>query len=109
MDKLANELHRPYVNKFQRRKVIVTEKDEIFSADLVDMQEWSKENNDNKYILTVIDCFTKYAWAIPLKNKTAKSITDAFEYIFKSGRICKKLWTDQGSEFYNNTLIFSIL
>jgi transposase InsO family protein len=52
----------------------------------------------------VIDCFSRYAWAIPLKNKTAKSVTEAFETLFKDGRICKKLWVDQGSEFYNKTL-----
>src|SRR5271156_6390736 len=69
-------------------------------------------NKGYHYILTVIDVFSKFAWAIPLKNKTAQTIIDAFKLIFKesgealssgaaSPRHCIKLWTDLGSEFTN--------
>ncbi|MCU7951726.1 MAG: DDE-type integrase/transposase/recombinase [gamma proteobacterium symbiont of Bathyaustriella thionipta] len=84
--------------------MIVFRKDEIWSADLVDMQAFSSVNKGFKYILTVIDVFSKYAWAIPLKNKTGISVTKAFEKIIGE-RIPKKLWVDEGKEFYNSTFI----
>jgi hypothetical protein len=58
-----------------------------------------------KYILTVIDLYTKYGWAIPLKNKTAQETKEAFTSIFKeSNRKPTKLWTDQGKEFKNKIM-----
>ena len=55
-----------------------------------------------KYLLNVIDVFSKYAWSIPIKDETGKSITDALQKKVKmSGRRSKKLWVDQGTEFYN--------
>ena len=73
-------------------------KDDIWSADLVEMP---KQGNF-KYILTVIDLFTKYAWALPLTNKTGKSIKEAFQRIMReSKRRPNKLWVDHGKEFYN--------
>ena len=76
---LANELHKPIIRKFKTRKVIVNHINDIWSADLVEMQKLSKWNKGFKYILTIIDVFSKYAWAIPLKSKTGASITDAFK------------------------------
>jgi len=99
-EQLAQELHKPVIKKFERRKVIVRPIDEIFGADLVDMNEWKTKKY--RYILTVIDIFSKYAWAFPLPNKTGATITEAFKEIFKD-RIPEKLWVDQGSEFYNST------
>ena len=52
--------------------------DDIWSADLVDMRWSSRENEGFKYLLNVIDVFSKYAWSIPIKDKTGKSITDTF-------------------------------
>lgn len=84
----------------QRRRVFVFNVDDIWSADLKDMQLISKQNKHYKYILTVIDLFSKYAYAIPLKSKSADEMIDAFERLFKtSGRRPKKLWTDRGLEF----------
>ena len=51
--------------------------------DLVDMQKNKSQNKNFNYILTVIDIFSKFAWAIPIKNKTGDSITRAFEIIFR--------------------------
>ena len=82
--------------------MIVFNKDEIWSADLVDMQAFSSFNKGFKYILTVIDVFSKYAWAVPIKDKSAASVTKTFEKII-SDRILKKLWVDEGKEFYNAT------
>jgi hypothetical protein len=57
--------------------------DKRWQADLVEMREFADENNGFNYLLTVIDCFSKYAWAIPIKNKTAEEIIKSFDNIFK--------------------------
>ena len=78
-DPLDDELHKPVKRKFRRRRVIANGVDDIWSADLVDMQWSSRENKGFKYLLNVIDVFSKYAWSIPIKDKMGKSITDAFK------------------------------
>ncbi len=75
--------------------------DEIWGADLVDMQAFAEYNDGVKYLLSVIDIFSKYGWMVPLKNKSGKSVAEAFQAIFKDGRIPKKVWVDKGKEFYN--------
>ena len=80
--------------------------DQIWSADLVDRSAFSKDNHGVKYLLTIIDVFSKYAWVIymPVKTKTGKDITKAFDYINKgSGRKTSRLWVDKGTDFYNQT------
>ena len=78
-NKKVDELHKPFKRKFTRRSVIVFNNDEIWLADLVDIQAFSSFNKGFKYILTVIDVFSKYAWAVPIKFKSAASVTKAFE------------------------------
>ena len=77
---------------------------------MIDKSSLSKYNNNYKFILTVIDIFTKYAWAIPLTNKSGLSITNGFITILSKGpqggsesRKPEKLWVERGSEFYNKT------
>lgn len=94
-------LHKDIIKNFKRNKVIVFNIDQIWQADLCDVSNISKENKKFNFILTVIDVFSKYAWAVPLKNKTADSIINAFKEIFKSGRTPEKLHTDKGKEFIN--------
>ena len=66
------------------------------------MQAFSKFNRGFRYLLTVIDMFSKYGWMLPLKDKTGKSVADTFKEIFKkSKRKLEKLWTDKGREFNN--------
>ena len=66
------------------------------------MQAFSKENRGVKYLLTVIDVFSKYGWMIPLKEKTGRSVANALRTIFnQSLRKPQKLWVDKGKEFYN--------
>ncbi len=66
------------------------------------MGEWKKQNKGYKYMLNVIDVFSKYAWSIPMKNKTGLTTLEALRKIAKeSGRIPKHLWVDRGLEFYN--------
>ena len=108
---LAKEVFSPRITKFKRQRIIPLYKDETSSADLIDKSSLSKYNNNYKFILTVIDIFTKYSWAIPLKNKSGLSITNGFKIVLsehpQSGsepRKPEKLWVDRGSEFYNKTL-----
>ena len=69
------------------------------------MQEWSKDNKGYRYMLNVVDVFSKYAWSIPLKDKTGKTTLDAFKQIVKtSNRKPKHIWVDKGKEFYNKNI-----
>ena len=79
-------------------------KDNICGVDLADMQSLRKHNKRIKYLLCAIDLFSKYAWVIPLKNKKRTSIVNAFQKIISKGRGPNKIWVDQGSEFYNQSL-----
>ena len=101
---LAKELHKPIIRKFKKRKVYSGFRDNIWGAHLADMQLISKFNKGFRFLLCVIDIFSKYAWVVPLKGKKGVSIVDAFEKILDdSKRIPNKIWVDKGSEFYNNT------
>ena len=76
--------------------------DDVWGADLVEMQEWSKDNKGYRYMLNVIDCFSKYAWSVPLKDKTGLTVLNALKSVVEeSKRKPKHLWVDQGKEFYN--------
>ena len=74
--------------------------DEIWAADLIDMQAFSKDNNGIKYLLTVIDIFSKFVWIVPLKRKTGQEVASTFSSILKRRRL-SKTWVDRGLEFYN--------
>ena len=67
------------------------------------MQSLSKYNKGNKYLLCVIDLFSKYAWVVPIKNKKRTSIVNAFQKIISEGRKPNKILVDQGRKFYNNS------
>ena len=100
---LADELHKPIINKFNKRKVYSQFKDNIWGVDLADMQSLSKKNKGIKYLLCAIDLYSKYAFVIPLKDKKGISIVNVFNKIIKqSDRKPNKMWVDQGGEFYNN-------
>ena len=64
-------------------------------------------------MLNIVDCFSKYAWSVPLKDKTAKTVLDAFKSVVQSSasnggrqppRLPKHLWVDEGKEFYNKDM-----
>ena len=100
---LVNELHKPIINKFNKRKVYSQFKDNIWGVDLADMQTLSRKNKGIKYLLCAIDLYSKYAFVIPLKDKKGISIVNAFNKIIKqSNRKPNKIWVNQGGEFYNN-------
>ena len=95
----AEELHKPFRKPPQYSKVYFKSKDNIWNADLIII---SKPENNYKYILTIMDGYTRYAWTVPLKDKRGETITNAFKDIMKkSNRKPNKLWVDQGKEFYN--------
>ena len=101
-EQLADELHKPIIRKFKKRKVYSAFKDIIWGADLADMQLLSKYNKGIRFLLCVIDIFSKYAWVVPLKDKKGISIVKAFQSILKqSNKKPNKIWVDKGSEFYN--------
>ena len=80
---LAEELHRPIIRNSKKRTVYSGFKDNIWGVDLADMQSRSKYNKGIKYLLSAIDMFSKYAWAVRIKNKKGISIIDAFQKILK--------------------------
>ena len=107
---LAKEVFSPQKTKFRREGIIPLNKDETWRADLFYKSSLSKYNNNYKFILTVIDIFTKNAWAIPLKNNSGLSITIGFKIVFSENpqggsesRKPEKLWVDRGSAFYKKT------
>ena len=99
-EQLANELHKLIITKLKKRKVYSAYKDNIWFADLADMQLISKFNKGFKFLLCVIDIYSKYVWVVPLKEKEGVSIVNAFQSILKkSNRKPNKIWVDKGSEF----------
>ena len=97
---LANELHKPIIKKFDKRKVYSQFKDNLWGVDLADMQSLSRKNKGIKYLLCTIDLYSKYAFVIPLKDKKGISIVNAFNKIIKqSGRKPNKIWVDREENF----------
>ena len=83
----------------------MNEVDDVWAADLVELQEWKNVNKGYRYILNVIDCFSKYAWSVPLKDKKGETVLNAFKYIVKtSNRKPMFIWVDEGKEFYNKDM-----
>lgn len=101
---VVNEIHRNARVNFPRRHVVMKDIDDLWQADLVDMQAHSKINKGYNFVLTVIDTFSKYAWAYPLKHKNKMLVSQAFQLLFRKGRVPKNLQTDLGTEFYNDEL-----
>ena len=94
-------LHKPTRRRFSRRRVVVYGIDHQWQADLVDIAKLASYNKGYKYLLTCIDVLSRYAWVVPLKDKTGKSLKDAFHGLFETGRRPIRLQTDRGTEFTN--------
>src|SRR5271156_2533579 len=97
-------LHKMSIKPSMYRKTMVRTINNQWQADLVEMREFSKSNNDYNYMLTVIDCFSRYVWVEPLKTKTGLETAEAFDKIFKTGHIPLKIHFDEGKEFYNKNV-----
>ena len=92
----TNQLTR----NFSKRSVISNGIDEIWAVDMVDMQKFSEWNKGVKYLVMVIDLFSKYGWIKPLRDKRSETVSKAFDEMFEtSKRKPKILWSDKGSEF----------
>ena len=103
-EQLAKELHKPIIRKSEKRRVYLGFKNNIWGADLADMQLINKFNKGFRFLLCFIDIFSKYALDVPLKDKKGARIVDAFQKILKeSDRKRNKIWVDRGSKFYNNS------
>ena len=91
------------LENLRKRKVYSFSKDNVWGFGLADMKLISKYNKGIKYLLCVIDLFSRYAWVVPLKDKKGITIVAAFRKILNdSKRKPNKIWLDQGSEFYNS-------
>ena len=89
------------VRKFARRPVLVRGVQHQYQADLMDFKPLKNYNNRQRYLLTVIDCFSRKACAIPLTSKKGKSVLRGLRKAFHKMGFPKKLQTDQGKEFWN--------
>ena len=96
--------HRRIIKKkFPRRKVISRFPYDLFMADLIEYPQLKFHNSNYRFILVVIDCFTRRIWAVPMKFKTGQWTADAFESIFKTfDKFPVHIVTDRGLEFYNS-------
>ena len=103
--KLAEELHKPIIRKFNKRKVHSSFVDNVWGADLSDMQIIIKIDKAIRFLLCVIDIFIKYIWVIPLKDKNGITIINALQKILdESNRKLNKISIDKGSEFYHKSM-----
>lgn len=98
---IANELHRQARKNFPTRSVELKGINDLYQADLVDMTNFAKLNSGYKYILTIINCFTKYAIAVPLKSKSGNEVEKLLEPILQKFPM-NHFQTDQGTEFFNS-------
>ena len=100
---LAKELDKTIIRKLKKRKVYSGFRDNIWGANLADMQLISKFNKGFRFLLCIIDIFSKYAWVVPLKDKKCFTIVNAFQKILKEPEHKpNKIGIDKGSEFYNS-------
>jgi len=97
-------LHKPYRKKFPRNRTVVGSIDKQWQADLADMTRLGRENGGHRYLLTVIDCFSRFAWVVPVKRKNATDMEAAFRKLFNQAapRKPQRLQTDKGKEFFNS-------
>ena len=97
MQQLAKELPKPIIRKLKKRKEYSSLKDNIWGGDLADMQSISKLNKRFRFLLCVIDIFSKNAWVVPVRDKKGTTIANVFQSILKnSNRKPNKIWIDKG-------------
>ena len=100
-----NEIYsKPPKKNYNTNKTDVYYIDDVWSLDVLDLKDYGPENNRGyRYVLVIIDNFSKFGWTVPIKNKIAQTIKDSFENILiNSKRKPKLIESDRGKEFYNN-------
>lgn len=99
---IINEIHRPARINFRRRRIVLKGLDDLLQADLVEMIPYARENRDYRYILVVINAFSKFVWAVPVKRKTGEDVGSSLDSVLKHMQpLPHNLQTDLGKEFYN--------
>lgn len=99
---VVKELHKQARRNFRRRRVIIKNLNDLWQADLVEMIPYAKFNKGYRYILVVINTFSKYVWVQPVQRKSAKDVTFAMQTILKEVKNTpKNIQTDMGKEFFN--------
>ena len=96
-------LHKPVRYNFERNRTFVKGMNEQFQCDLCDMSKFEEHNDGNTFLLSCIDCFSRYGWVKPVKNKTGKEIARALKEILDE-QLCKRIQTDKGKEFLNKNV-----
>ena len=93
-------LHKQPKRRFSGRRIVVQETDEQWQVDLCDLPSIARYNNGYRYILTVIDCLSRFAWAVPVKTKSAHAVSQAMQKVFEmAGNTPKRIQSDLGKEF----------
>ena len=101
---LVEELQKPIIRKCKKRKVHSTFIDNIWGADLADMQLINKSNTGFRFLLCIFDIYSKYSWVIHLNDKKGITITNAFQKVlYVSKRKPHKILVDKSSKFYNRS------
>ncbi|KAJ8914349.1 hypothetical protein NQ315_011337 [Exocentrus adspersus] len=99
---VVSELHKPARRNFPRRNTIVKGYGDLWQIDLAIMHTYARENKGYKYILVVVDCYSRFAWTEAVKTKTGVDVTRAMEKVLKrSDYLPKHIQSDQGGEFFN--------
>ena len=103
---IADELYKPARRRYPTRKVVTMYPNDVWGVDLADLNDVIEFNNEFRYIVVCVDCFSRFAWGVPLKNKTGTDTLDALKEIVKQNNNVYPghLWVDQGSEFYNSNV-----
>ncbi len=99
----THSLHKPVRKRFPRRRIVTHFPGQIVQSDLIDMQRYTTKNSGYKFIIVVIDCFSKYLWVRPLKSKRGEETATALRNIFKSMRYpVQSIIFDEGLEYLNS-------
>ena len=98
---LAPTLHKPVRYHFKRNKTVVMSIGDQFQSDLCDVTNIAEYNDNYHFLLTCIDCFSRYAWVKPIKRKNGVEMASVLKEIFKEQK-CKRLQTDKGKEYLNS-------
>ena len=106
-DQDAYTLHRHYRKPFKTNPIVIGAIDKQWPADMADMSSLSRHNEGYRYLLTVIDCFSNYAWAIPLKTKSCSCLLEAFKILVAKAHPRKpnRKHTDKAREFVNKLVL----
>ena len=102
---VINEIYsKPPKKNYDTNKTNVYHIDNVWSLDIIDLKDYGLENiRGYRYVLVIIENFSKYGWTVPLKNKNAQTIKDSFENILLgSERKSNLIESDRGKDFYNN-------